>query len=214
MSPRLSRERPGGGHETGRRPARYGYRDWGTNFVEQRADLPPDVTTTSTTTVNPTVAVEMLYRSVAFPSRFALPFFFVFVVLYLAVVATSAWATVETKTSVIERCFGAELRRPRSHVRVAPEAGGARTTVPSEPNIRAIAATSAAKKRLAFLAGRHSPEGGSMRPKLSLIRPNIKMPEPCCTDAQPCSQGAADQVWAEPSKYFRPHRLIVVVPAH
>jgi hypothetical protein len=100
--------------------------------VEQEAFLPLEVTTTLTTTVNPGVAPEIKYGTVALPFTFARDLLTVSVVLYLAVVVTPARATVETRTLVVEYCFGLALLMDARHASGAAEASEANSTAATE----------------------------------------------------------------------------------
>ena len=120
------------------------FRACGTNFVEQEAFLPPEATTTLTMTVNPGVALEIKYGTVALPLTFATALLSVFVVLYLAVVVTPARATVETRTLVVECCFGLALLMEARHVSGAAKASGA--TALTEPKLRLNTVTKATRK--------------------------------------------------------------------
>jgi hypothetical protein len=119
--------------------------------------LAPDLTATSTLTLKPGVALEMRYRSDAFPDKLAMPRLSVFVVLYLAVVVMIARAAVETITSVAEYCFGAALLMDALHVNPAANAGLATKSPPVEVSAMVAATTERARKRLLPLLTREEP---------------------------------------------------------
>ena len=118
----------------------------GTNLVEQEAFLPPDVTTTLTTTVNPGVALDMRYGSVSLPRKLATDLLTVSVVLYLAVVFTLARATVDTRTLVVEYCTGLALLMDARHASGAAKAAGASSTALTELKLRLSTVTKATRK--------------------------------------------------------------------
>jgi hypothetical protein len=122
------------------------FRACGTNFVEHEAFLPPDVTTTLTLTVNPGVAAEIKYGTVALPFTLATDLRTVFVVLYLAVAVTPARATVETRTLVAEYCFGLALLMDARHARGAAKAFGASSAALTELKPRLSTITKATRR--------------------------------------------------------------------
>ena len=122
------------------------FRASGTNFVEQLALLPPEVTTTLTTTVNPGVAADIKYGTVAFPCKFATDLLSVLVVLYLAVAVTPARATVDTRTLVVEYCLGLASLMDARHASVAAKAAGASSTALTELKLRLSTVASATRK--------------------------------------------------------------------
>ncbi len=115
-------------------------------MVEQEAFLPPEVTTTLTTTVNSGVALDIRYGTVALPCTPATALLSVFVVLYLAVVFTLARATVDTRTSVVEYCTGLALLMDARHVNGAAKAAGASSTALTELKPRLSTVTKATRK--------------------------------------------------------------------